>query len=263
MAGGAAAPDGRTPRDHQRLIIEITETAAIQDLDQSIKFVDTLRELGCRVAIDDFGAGYTSFRNLKLLNVDMVKIDGAFVKDLADDTSDQIFIRTMIELAQTFGMETVAEWVGDEEPPSYLKNAGITYLQGFYYGLPIEVDELTRRRRLSYVRPNKTRWHSCRRVLLLRDQAFLSDSVFFSDSFSIFCCMAESCALRSLISSRRGASPLGCAGPSDRLDLRRCPASWSAGRPRRRRVHIDIACSNIAMFCGPAPDRCRRRRQDW
>ena len=124
-----------------RLIIEITETAAIQDLDQSINFVDTLKELGCRVAIDDFGAGYTSFKNLKLLNVDMVKIDGVFVKNLADDTSDQIFIKTMIELAHTFGMETVAEWVGDARSVKHLTEAGITYLQGFYYGLPIEADD--------------------------------------------------------------------------------------------------------------------------
>ncbi len=121
-----------------RMIIEITETAAIEDLDQSINFVDTLKELGCRVAIDDFGAGYTSFKNLKLLNVDMVKIDGAFVKNLADDTSDQIFIKTMVELAQTFGMETVAEWVGDQRSVEMLREMGITYLQGFFYGLPID-----------------------------------------------------------------------------------------------------------------------------
>lgn len=126
----------------ERMIIEITETAAIQDLDQSINFVDTLKEMGCRVAIDDFGAGYTSFKNLKLLNVDMVKIDGAFVKNIADDTSDQIFIKTMVDLATTFGMETVAEWVGDERAVEHLKAVGITYLQGFYYGLPIEVEDL-------------------------------------------------------------------------------------------------------------------------
>jgi EAL domain-containing protein (putative c-di-GMP-specific phosphodiesterase class I) len=125
-----------------RLVIEITETAAIHDLDLSVNFVDTLKEMGCRVAIDDFGAGYTSFKNLKLLNVDMVKIDGAFVKNVADDTSDQIFIKTMIDLATTFGLETVAEWVGDERAVDHLKKAGITYLQGFYYGLPLEADEV-------------------------------------------------------------------------------------------------------------------------
>ena len=129
----------------ERLTIEITETAAIHDLDQSIAFVDMLKELGCKVAIDDFGAGYTSFKNLKLLNADMVKIDGAFVKDLATDTSDQVFIRTMVELARTFGMETVAEWVGDEATAKFLAEAGITYLQGFHFGMPFEVSELETR----------------------------------------------------------------------------------------------------------------------
>lgn len=122
----------------RRMIVEITETVALEELDQSVNFVDTLNELGCRVAIDDFGAGYTSFKNLKRLNVDMVKIDGAFVKNLADDTSDQIFVKTMIELANSFGMETVAEWVGDERSARFLKNAGITYMQGYYYGMPFD-----------------------------------------------------------------------------------------------------------------------------
>jgi diguanylate cyclase (GGDEF)-like protein len=121
-----------------RLIVEITETVALEELDQSANFVDTLKELGCRVAIDDFGAGYTSFKNLKHLNVDMVKIDGAFVKNLADDTSDQIFVKTMIELANKFKMETVAEWVGDERAAQFLRNAGITYMQGYYYGRPFD-----------------------------------------------------------------------------------------------------------------------------
>ncbi|HZA01517.1 MAG TPA: GGDEF and EAL domain-containing protein, partial [Hyphomicrobiaceae bacterium] len=120
----------------ERLTIEITETAAIDDLDQSIAFVDTLKEFGCRVAIDDFGAGYTSFKNLKHLAVDMVKIDGAFVKNLSQDASDRVFIKTMVELASTFGMETVAEWVGDEVTARILADTGITYLQGFHFGKP-------------------------------------------------------------------------------------------------------------------------------
>lgn len=127
----------------KRLILEITETKVIDDIDHAIAFVDTLREMGCRVAIDDFGAGYTSFKNLKHLPVDMVKIDGAFVKNLSVDSSDRIFIKTMVELAETFGMETVAEWVGDAETADILTKAGITYLQGFHFGLPINADELT------------------------------------------------------------------------------------------------------------------------
>ena len=129
---------GRRKEILKRLVVEITETVAIDDLDQTINFVDTLKEFGSRVAIDDFGAGYTSFKNLKLLNVDIVKIDGVFVKNLANDTSDQIFIKTMIDLARTFGMETVAEWVSDEHSVKYLTEAGITYMQGFYYGMPID-----------------------------------------------------------------------------------------------------------------------------
>ncbi|MBU1211660.1 MAG: EAL domain-containing protein [Alphaproteobacteria bacterium] len=126
----------------KRLVLEITETKVIDDIDQAIAFVDTLREMGCRVAIDDFGAGYTSFKNLKHLPVDLVKIDGAFVKNLSVDSSDKIFIKTMVELAETFGMETVAEWVGDEETADILTKAGITYLQGFHFGQPIPAGDL-------------------------------------------------------------------------------------------------------------------------
>jgi diguanylate cyclase (GGDEF)-like protein len=120
-----------------RLIIEITETAAINDIDQTVAFVDTLKELGCKVAIDDFGAGYTSFKNLKLLNVDMVKIDGAFIKNLATDPHDMVFIRALRDLATTFGMETVAEWVQDERTVELLRDAGIDYMQGFFCGVPV------------------------------------------------------------------------------------------------------------------------------
>ncbi len=126
-----------------RLMIEITETVAIHDLDQTVAFVDTLKDLGCRVAIDDFGAGYTSFKNLKILNVDMVKIDGTFVKNLVEETSDQVFIRTMVDIAREFNMETVAEWVGDQETVDFLKKTGITYLQGFHFGMPFKPSELT------------------------------------------------------------------------------------------------------------------------
>jgi diguanylate cyclase (GGDEF)-like protein len=121
----------------ERLTIEITETAAIHDLDVSIAFVDTLKELGCRVAIDDFGAGYTSFKNLKTLNVDMVKIDGSFIKNLAVEPDNQVFIKTLVEIAETFHLETVAEWVGDEETAQMMARAGITHQQGYYFGQPM------------------------------------------------------------------------------------------------------------------------------
>ena len=126
----------------ERLTIEITETAAIHDLDLSINFVDTLKELGCRVAIDDFGAGYTSFKNLKILNVDMVKIDGSFVKNLIEEPSNRVFITTLVEIAQTFKLETVAEWVADEATAQIIEACGITYMQGFHFGRPIMARDL-------------------------------------------------------------------------------------------------------------------------
>lgn len=122
---------------NRRLIVEITETAAIQDLDQSMSFVDNLHELGCRVAIDDFGAGYTSFRHLKCLAADIVKIDGNFVANLATSADDRVFVSKLAELAQHFGMETVAEWVADEDSAAFLDGIGITYLQGFPFGKPV------------------------------------------------------------------------------------------------------------------------------
>lgn len=129
----------------KRLIVEITETTAIDDLDQTSAFVDTLKELGCRVAIDDFGAGYTSFRNLKSLNADLVKIDGAFVKNLVTDASDRVFVKMMAELSKAFGMQTVAEWVTDAATAEIATKLGIDYLQGFHFGRPIEVRSLCMR----------------------------------------------------------------------------------------------------------------------
>ena len=125
-----------------RLTIEITETAAIGDLDQSMVFVDTIKDLGCQAAIDDFGVGYTNFRNLKLLNADFVKIDGTFVKNVCNDAGDQVFVKSMVELARAFNMKTVAEWVGDAATAQFLIDAGIDYLQGYHYGAPARPETL-------------------------------------------------------------------------------------------------------------------------
>ncbi|MFY0612162.1 MAG: bifunctional diguanylate cyclase/phosphodiesterase [Hyphomicrobiaceae bacterium] len=125
-----------------RLIVEITETATIHDLNQSIVFCDTVKEMGCTVAIDDFGAGYSSFKTLKNLPVDMVKIDGGFVRNLTTDKTDRVFLRTMVELAENFGLETVAEYVIDEPTAKIVEETGITYLQGFHLGRPLKAEEV-------------------------------------------------------------------------------------------------------------------------
>jgi diguanylate cyclase (GGDEF)-like protein len=119
-----------------RLIVELTETAALIDIEESMRFVSRIRMLGARVAIDDFGAGYTSFRNLQSLKVDMVKVDGSFVKGLADSRDNQIFVSTLVTLAKNFNLSTVAEWVGDENEIEILRGYGVDYFQGKFYGWP-------------------------------------------------------------------------------------------------------------------------------
>jgi diguanylate cyclase (GGDEF)-like protein len=118
----------------QRMILEITETAAIQNIDETAGFVTRAKDLGCRIAIDDFGAGYTSFRNLRRLGVDMIKIDGAFVQNLTRSEDDRVFVRTLIELGRSLGIETVAEWVQDEQAAAVLAGWGCDYLQGDLVG---------------------------------------------------------------------------------------------------------------------------------
>lgn len=119
-----------------RIIVELTETAALHAFEESTRFISSLRELGCRVAIDDFGAGFTSFRNLQMLRVDMVKIDGAYVKGLASSPDNQIFVKTLVELARNFNLKTVAEWVGSDEEAAILETLGVDYFQGYHFGEP-------------------------------------------------------------------------------------------------------------------------------
>ena len=118
-----------------RLIVEITETAAIHDLDDARGFVTRVKDLGCRIAIDDFGAGYTSFRNLRKLGVDIVKIDGSFVPNIAKSTDDRAFVRTLVDLSRRLGLKSVAEWVQDEETAALLADWGCDHLQGALIGL--------------------------------------------------------------------------------------------------------------------------------
>ena len=119
----------------ERLTIEITEMSAIQDIDDTRGFVSRVKDLGCRIAIDDFGAGYTSFRNLRKLGVDIIKIDGAYVQNLTRSEDDRAFVLTLVELAQRLGLKTIAEWVQDEAAAAMLAGWGCDYLQGKLVGL--------------------------------------------------------------------------------------------------------------------------------
>ncbi len=120
----------------RRLIVEITETAALHDIEDSASFVQAVRELGCQVAIDDFGAGYTTFRHLKSLTVDIVKIDGSFVRGILESNQNQLFVRNLLSLAQAFSLRTVAECVETADEAAFLADEGIDLLQGYHFGRP-------------------------------------------------------------------------------------------------------------------------------
>ncbi len=124
------------PSIAERLIVEITETAALEDFEVSARFVSAVRAMGCKVALDDFGSGYTSFRHMKALTVDVVKIDGAFIKDVHTNMDNQLFVRTLLGLADGFGLKTVAECVETEDEVRILCDEGADFLQGWYFGRP-------------------------------------------------------------------------------------------------------------------------------
>ena len=125
---------GARPGTARRLIVEIVETLAIEPIEDAARVVGRMKALGVAIAMDDFGAGHTSFRNLRRLGIDIVKIDGAFVQNIARSLDDRFFVRTLAELARHLGIETVAEWVEDAETRRLLGEWQIDYLQGHFLG---------------------------------------------------------------------------------------------------------------------------------
>jgi diguanylate cyclase (GGDEF)-like protein len=117
-----------------RLIIEITETVALNNLAETRDFVERLRVLGCGIAIDDFGAGYTSFRNVRDLPVTAIKLDGSFCRNLTSNKDNVFFVKSLVELAHTFNLKVVAEWVESEEDEKLLIAWGVDFLQGNFIG---------------------------------------------------------------------------------------------------------------------------------
>jgi PAS domain S-box-containing protein len=124
---------GATP---ERLTFEITETALIGNLSEARRFADRIRDLGCELALDDFGSGYASFRYLRLFPIDLVKIDGEYIVDLVDNPQDQVLVRAMVQVCQAYGIHTVAEFVQDEPTLRLLRELGVDYVQGYLIGRP-------------------------------------------------------------------------------------------------------------------------------
>ncbi len=120
----------------RRITVELTETQVIDAIDATIEFVQEIKKIGCSFGIDDFGAGYTSFRNLKAMDIDILKIDGSFVTGVSSSRENQLFVRTLLDLARNFGMQSVAEWVDNEADAMLLKGLGVDFLQGFLIGKP-------------------------------------------------------------------------------------------------------------------------------
>jgi diguanylate cyclase (GGDEF)-like protein len=127
-----------------RLIVELTETSAVSDLHDAQRFIQSLREAGCRVCLDDFGAGFSSFAYLKHLNVDMLKIDGQFIRDLPADRDNQVFVKAIVDVARGLRKLTVAEGVEDAGTLEVLRAFGVDCAQGYHLEPPLDDHPLLR-----------------------------------------------------------------------------------------------------------------------
>ena len=124
----------RSPLPPGTINFEITETAVIRNVAEAGELMTALREMGCRFALDDFGSGLSSFSYLKKLPVDFLKIDGMFIRDLLTDETDRIFVKSIIDIAQTLGIKTIAEFVENSETLDAVTELGAEYAQGFAIG---------------------------------------------------------------------------------------------------------------------------------
>ncbi|MDP2239145.1 MAG: EAL domain-containing protein [Burkholderiales bacterium] len=124
---------GVSPR---RLLVELTETSAVSDLHDAQRFIEALRQTGCRVALDDFGTGFSSFAYLKHLQADSVKIDGLFIRNLTRDVDNQLFVKAIVSVARGLHKTTVAECVEDEETLVMLRDFEVDCVQGYYLEKP-------------------------------------------------------------------------------------------------------------------------------
>jgi EAL domain-containing protein (putative c-di-GMP-specific phosphodiesterase class I) len=126
-----------------KICFEITETAAIANLSSATKFINYLRERGSLFSLDDFGSGLSSFAYLKNLQVDYLKIDGFFVKDIVDDEVDLAMVRAINEVGHIMSKKTIAEFVENEEIFNLLRELSVDYAQGYGISKPLPLDQLT------------------------------------------------------------------------------------------------------------------------
>ena len=122
--------------DPTHIIFEITETAAFRNLSKVQQFMREIKKLGCRFALDDFGVGFSSFYYIKQLEIDYLKIDGSFIRNLRENSNDRVFVQAMVQISKVFGMKVIAEWVENTEVLALLHAMGVDYGQGYHFGKP-------------------------------------------------------------------------------------------------------------------------------
>ena len=127
--------------DPSRLTFEITETSHVHDYETAAGFADRLTEFGCEVAIDDYGAGFGPFHYLRKIPFDVIKIDGAFIRDMPNSDADQLTVQAIVSIAHGLGKTTIAEYVQDDTTTQMLREYGVDMAQGFHLGRPVDATE--------------------------------------------------------------------------------------------------------------------------
>ena len=127
--------------DPSHCTFEITETAKVSDYQAAAGFADRLTEFGCQVAIDDYGAGYGPFNYLRKVPFDLIKIDGAFVRDMPNNDADQLTVQAIVQIARGLGKTTIAEYVQDDATTKLLREFGVDMAQGYHLGRPVDAVE--------------------------------------------------------------------------------------------------------------------------
>jgi EAL domain-containing protein (putative c-di-GMP-specific phosphodiesterase class I) len=131
---------GRSGLPTSSLCFEITESAAVSNLDKAQSFIDRLRYLGFGISLDDFGAGLSSFAYLKNFNVDILKIDGGFIRDISENRISESMVAAITQVAKVMELKTVAEYVGSEKTRKLITRLGVDYAQGHFVGKPVPIE---------------------------------------------------------------------------------------------------------------------------
>ena len=130
----------KVPRD--KVIFEVTETTAVANLEDAADFIREMREIGCRFSLDDFGAGQSSYAYLKYLPVDFIKIDGSFVRNIAEDDVDYAMVKSITDMGHFLEKSIIAEFVSSQDIYDTVSDIGVDYVQGYHLGKPVFLEQL-------------------------------------------------------------------------------------------------------------------------